>query len=129
MRSRSQVDVKSTEDQHKHPGQWRIPVALALLLVLLCAAGGIWGIWRWMQKPPVNPEAVAVDVPAHGQGRRAGPEQLPGRIFKRDDGSIRAFSGTYWLFITPPNREMTLHCGSGEQWLNQDQQLLLKMAQ
>jgi hypothetical protein len=122
------MDVSGTYVEHKHPGQWRIPVAVAVLLILLCAAGGIWGIWRWMQKTAVSAEAIAVDAP-RGQSRRQGPEQPAGKIFKRDDGSIRAFSGNYWLMVTPPNREMTLHCGSGEQWLSKDQQLLFNMAQ
>jgi hypothetical protein len=113
---------------HKHPGQWRIPFIVAALLILLAGAAGIWGIWKWMQKPPVTAEAIVVDAPPQGQGRRAAGE-LPGRIFKRDDGSIRAFSGNIWLTITPPNREMALHAGSGEEWLSKDQQVLLKMAQ
>ena len=123
------MDLTRIQYEHKHPGQWRIPVSVAVLLILLCAAGSVWGIWRWMQKSAVNTEAVAVDAPTRGGGRRAGPEQPPGKISKRDDGSIRAFSGNYWLYLTPPNRELTLHCGSGEQWLARDQQLLFSMAQ
>src|SRR5258705_3640170 len=93
MSSRSQLDVTRIQYEHKHPGQWRIPAAIAVLLILLSAAGGVWGIWRWMQKSAVNIEAVAVDAPTRGGGRPAGPEQPPGKNFKRDDRSIRAFIG------------------------------------
>jgi len=117
------------EQRHKHVGQWRIPMALAALLILLFVSSASWGIWRWMQKSQVNTDAVAIDAPTRGPGRRAAADQPPGRIFKRDDGSIRAFGGNYWLTITPPNREMALHCGAGDEWLNKDQQLLLKLAQ
>ena len=116
--------------EHKHVGQWRIPAAIVVLLILLCLIGTGWGIWRWIQKSAVRSDAIAVDPPARGPGRRAaGAEQPPGRIFKRDDGSIRAFSGNYWLSITPPNRQIELHPSSGEQWLSNDQQLVFKLAQ
>src|ERR1051325_3574294 len=115
------VEVNSLQDQHNHPGQWRIPTAVGVLLILLCAAGGVWGIWRWIAKSTVNTEAVAVDAPTRGQGfGRRGQDQPQGRILKRDDGSIRAFSGNYSLYVTSANRQMTLYCGSGEQWLSKD---------
>jgi len=123
------VDAVITQDEHKHVGQWRIPTALAALLILLFISSASWEIWRWMQKSQVNTDAVAVDAPTRGPGRHAAADQPPGRISKRDDGSIRAFSGNYWLTVTPPNREMSLHCGSGDEWLNKDQLLLLKLAQ
>src|SRR5713101_10021064 len=117
-----------SESEHKHVGQWRIPTAAVILLILLFLAASSWGIWRWMQKPAVNSDAVAVDPPTRGPGRRAAMGDQPsGRIFKRDDGSIRAFSGNYWLNITPPNREMVLRCSNGEQLLSNDQQLTLKL--
>src|SRR4051812_17793223 len=116
------------QSEHKHVGQWRIPSALAALLIVLCVSGASWLIWRWMQRPAVTASAVVVDPPARGAGRRAGGDQPPGRIFKRDDGSIRAFSGTYWLLVSPPNRELSLRCTSGDEWLSKEQQLLLKMS-
>jgi hypothetical protein len=83
-----------------------------------------------MQKPAVSSDAVAVDPPTRGSGRRAAnAAEPPGRVSKREDGSIRAFSGNYYLTITPPNREMILRCTGGEQWLSNDQQLLFKLAQ
>src|SRR5438046_10746947 len=107
------------QSEPKHVGQWRIPAAVVILLVLLCLAGTSWGIWRWMQKPTVNSDAVAVDPPSRGQGRRAAmADQPPGRIFKRDDGSIHAFSGNYYLTITPPSREMVARCSNGSQCLD-----------
>src|SRR5437899_2550264 len=119
-----------SQSEHKHVGQWQIPASMMVLLVLLCVVGTSWGIWRWMQKPAVNSDAIAVDPPTRGPGRRAAmAEQPPGRIFKRDDGSIRAFNGNFWLTITPPNREMVLRCSNGEQWLSNDQQLVFKLAQ
>ncbi|HEV8292209.1 MAG TPA: hypothetical protein VGP94_09810 [Tepidisphaeraceae bacterium] len=121
-----------THDEHRHMGHWRVPKAVGVLLILLFIAASAWGIWRWMQKSQVNADAVAVDPPARGPARgpaRRAAGEPPGRIFKRDDGSIRAFSGNFWLTIAPPNREPALHCGNGEEWLNKDQQLLLKMAQ
>ena len=124
-----------TQSEHKHVGEWRIPTAMVVLLIVLCVAASSWGIWRWMQKPAVNSDAVAVDPPTRGQGRRAAmADQPPGRIFKRDDGSIRAFSGNYYLTITPPNREMVMYCNSGEQWvnnrwLNKNLQLAFQLAQ
>ncbi|HEV8605861.1 MAG TPA: hypothetical protein VGQ99_10870 [Tepidisphaeraceae bacterium] len=120
-------DVKT-----EHIGNQRIPAALAALLIFLCVAGAAYGIWRWMQKSEVNTDAVAVDPPTRAGGRR-GPtaDQQFGRVFKRDDGSIRAFSGNYWLTILPQgqSRQMTLHAGNGDEWLNKDQQLVLKLAQ
>jgi len=121
------VDVKPAQAQHKHPGQWRIPLGVAVLLILLCAAGGIWGIMRWMKNSAVSAEAIAVDPPRGQGGWRGGAEQAPGRILKRDDGSIRVFSGNYSLFVT--KGQMSLYCGSGEQWLSKDQQLLFNMGQ
>jgi len=117
-----------TQSEHKHVGQWRIPSGIAALFIVLFVCGATWGIWRWMQRPAVSTTAVVVDPPVRGAGRRTGGDQPPGRIFKRDDGSIRAFSANYWLSIVPPNREMSLHCGTGDEWLNKDQQVLLKMS-
>jgi hypothetical protein len=126
------------ETEHKHLGQLRIPTAVAVLLILLCLAGGVYGIWRWMQKSEVNTDAVAVDPPTRGGGRGGGgggggggaADKQLGRVFKRDDGSIRAFSGNYWLTIVPKGTgsEMTLNAGNGDEWLNKDQQLVLKLA-
>ena len=119
-----------TESEHKHVGQWRIPAVVVILLMLLFLTGASWGIWRWMKKPTVNSDAVAVDPPSRGSSRRAAMSAEPaGRIFKRDDGSIRAFSSNYYLTMTPPNREMILRCSNGEQWLSSDQQLIFKLAQ
>jgi hypothetical protein len=122
------MSIVMPQNEQKHLGEWRIPSAVAVLLIALVVCGATWAIWRWMKTPPVNTDAVAVDAPTHGLGRRAAGEP-PGRIFKRDDGSIRAFCGNIWLTITPPNREMALRCGSGDDWLNKDQQLVLRMAQ
>jgi len=83
-----------------------------------------------MQKPSVNSDAVAVDPPSRGGGRRAMMANEPqGRIFKREDGSIRVVSGNYWLNLTPPSREIVLYCSGGEQWLNNNQQFVLRIAQ
>src|SRR5213595_3955442 len=109
--------------EHKHVGELRIPAAVVVVLVLLCLGATSWAIWKWMQKPPVNSDVVAVDPPTRGGGRRAGMGEPPGKIFKRDDGLIRAFSGNFWLSVTPPTREIVLQCSSGEQWLSNDQQL------
>src|SRR5258706_14700504 len=113
-----------SQNEPKHPGQWQIPTAVVVLLVLLFIAASSWGIWRWMQRSAVNSDAVAVDPPARGAGRRAAMgAEPPGRIFKRDDGSIRAISGNYDLTLTPPNREMVLRCSNGENSISNDQQL------
>jgi len=60
-----------SQSEHKHVGQWQIPASMMVLLVLLCVVGTSWGIWRWMQKPAVNSDAIAVDPPTRGPGRRA----------------------------------------------------------
>ena len=114
--------------EHKHVGEWRIPSIAAAMLIVLVVGGASWTLWRWAQRPGVASDAVAVDGPGRGQGRRAGVEQPPGRVFKRDD-SIRAFSGNFWLTLSLPSREMTLRCASGNEWLNPEQQLLLRISQ
>src|SRR5881227_3579941 len=95
-----------SQSEPRHVGQWRIPVAVVVLLILLCIGASSWGIWRWIQKPPVTSDAVAIDPPARFAGRRAAAGEPPGKVFKREDGTIRAFSGNYTLSVMPPNREM-----------------------
>ena len=83
-----------------------------------------------MQKQAVNSDAVAVDPPGRGGGRRAMMANEPqGRLFKGEDGSIRAFSGNYYFTLMPPNREIVMRCSGAEQWLNNNQQLVFRIAQ
>ncbi len=50
-------------------GLWRIPTPVAIVLVLLCVAGGVLLVRQWLKRD-TNYDAMAVDAPEGGFGRR-----------------------------------------------------------
>lgn len=59
-------------EQNRRPiaaGLWRIPTPVAVVLVLLCVAGGILLVRQWLKRD-TNYDAMAVEAPERGFGRR-----------------------------------------------------------
>src|SRR5689334_15713219 len=92
----------------KHLGERRLPMWLALLLVLLFGGGAILGIWKLMRDEKPAVEAVAIDGPVRGARQR--PARAQGiasdqlrpenaKVFKRNDGLVRAINDNYILLV------------------------------